>query len=1837
MLPGVGTSSHNTRRAGASVARVDNTGGRFSHARGIETDFAKRGKHRTPSGRQFSRCVSTVSQNSIVREEFPMSKTVETSSTSKPETSPTRHKSTDTTNFNGIGHMPQKETKTINAAHQREGSCSNADQKFVGQTGASTLAEVAEAEPITCGNCEHDIDQAIARGNLVSACCDVKATIPNTLTGMNWNGNSLGSGTKKPAQAETTESSSSVGTELPVDTPRLRATSTKEIISTALTTHDLLRCPNAMSTVGRLECKQNSDYRGTQREGQRKGNLHYDLPEGGELTNNDVSDCFHDIIKELPMESRSLVVNTCMDPCEHRPRRPPQPSSIDTIDRSCHGEGSCLGESHSTRRTDERGLKNNENITAVPYSGPKTLGESHSGLPDASIPVLLNGTPSKDIVVNFVEAILPAGIPSKFTRLATSGRDNKYEAGGPKQDCDGPLMPRRRRTRNTGQSKEQSAERRHAVCEVKNFPTDRGNHGDARCVMQDLRSQRICSLPAILTFDVLTAPEMLLEGSEPVAGKISGTRNRSKSWSDLQFGASNEGVGNPVVYVQSERSEQPNHVDVRTSHAPNKVNDETKNAEEKCATEKPKTDDQLLEVTARLQTITLTMRTTKNCTDAQSASRHAEYNSSKCQVESANEEHDSYLASGSRVPCTVHSVAPIDFETLATNDNVQRKNSQESKCDLSVPVLQSMMQLVMDLGRSEALTSGQPEKGKSFVESGTAEAVPDKEVDICSSCKKFDEALTSKQPMQRNTKRNSKLECLTFKDRTLKREEGADHDTVLDEASDCGVDGTPQPIQENTKETNEQESRTNERSFETKEVVSNIKWDGATLEPDILTIGPDFKADPLNGSVGLNYTGAVIWLQSPSVANGHCSEVEEEEEVAVAPLADRGHLPGEKKKKLQFVAEEEEKVLCLVTRTAITTRRRATSSLRRSASEGFTTMVKDNDTAKGSTTKSHTHSKKRGTHGTTTSKVSAKDAVMEATKEGLPSRAKHSTSKGVHKARSTEVAKYSTDATMKPKVEVKENEPTKSSCKGATKDKATSFAALPEPSPPADPGDTPGLASPVDDTKMSPRSQYVAKQVRRMTSASIRAPAELGEAIAGQVRGERPSENILEQPMPGEVQATKTASSAVAHDKGERESTIGRTEFDSERRKSSALRDKFSSKQRRISTLRLLCIVLCFAIVGVGLFFAIRHYFSTVLIIECTSARCKQIQSGIDHLLDTSISPCKDAYGYVCGKWTKANKSYFMLDVVRDFDSSIFRAMESSTGVKPDRYGTHVLVKIYKACLDHMRSPKMKFGQVLTQVINELKLSELLQAETTPQILKSLLEIGLRTGIFSIFTVGFHKVGLQTCLRLAPGTSIAGKIFSAFNDYLPEYALTHMGGLTKEFTTTVLKQAGMSATSTEAVTKEVAIMDKAIYQLLLQRTRVTKDLFRNLVGLFEGTDPQMVLGLINSIVPTQLRLRIDDSVRIVGFDVIKAVYRVLENATSPGGTIGIRQSYYAINLLAGVLRYDLLRRRLQPNEYSFVCLRATSGILTRTLPYLVAKLSGHDGSASVARRFADSIKHSFLQDNGVLSMFNNFAAEEARKKIRNVQIYTYDEADLVSDLDKDIDYTGWNLTGNFISIRINARMKEVKMLLKTVYNERTDTLRKGQLSSVVEHTGDDLFTEPLVTVPTAFQVPPMFYYEDEIPFYFNFATLGVLIANGLLRSASRTLRRFGQRRLFLLASCLRNLTLDRELDVGAIENANPFDSEALVWTYGASIIFYIIRSTVESLGESEMKKYWNTVRQYFFIRFCLLSCVSRDVYGYDRVFNERCVLPLLVNPEFEKHFGCPSRPSSADSACVGLV
>ncbi|XP_064476077.1 uncharacterized protein LOC135389978 [Ornithodoros turicata] len=904
-------------------------------------------------------------------------------------------------------------------------------------------------------------------------------------------------------------------------------------------------------------------------------------------------------------------------------------------------------------------------------------------------------------------------------------------------------------------------------------------------------------------------------------------------------------------------------------------------------------------------------------------------------------------------------------------------------------------------------------------------------------------------------------------------------------------------------------------------------------------------------------------------------------------------------------------------------------------------MAKTNDSGKCSTTKSQKQSKKRGKRGSTTSKASAKDSVMEATKEGSHSGAsnvKHSTSKEVHKPSHTRTSKkHSTDTEKKPNIEVEENEPANSSSKGATKVKATSFAALPVTSPPADPGDTPSSASPVGDAKMSPRSQYVAKQVRRMTSASIHVPAKIEEAIAGQDRREQPSEDIPEQPMPREVEATRTASSAVAY-KGKRKSTIGHTEFDSEVRKTSAsIRDKLIPKSQRSSVLSLLCIVVSFAVVGVGLFFAIRHYFTPVLVIECTSAKCKQIQSDIAHLLDTSISPCEDVYGYVCGKWAKANKGGYLVDVQRAFDSSIFRSIESSTGVQPDRYGTHVLVKIYTACLDHMRSPKMEFGEVLTQVIKELKLNELLQARTTPQILKSLLEIGLKTGIFSIFTVGFHKVGLQTCLRLAPGTSIAGKIYSAYNDKLPKYELTDMGDLTKDFAATVLKQAGMSATSMVAVIKIVTVMDKEIYQLLLQHTRVTKDLFRNLIGLFEGTDPQMVLGLINSIAPKHLRLRIDDSVRIVGFDVIKAVYRVLENATSPIGAIGVRKVYYAINLLAGILRYDLLRRRVNPDKYSFICLRATSGILTRTLPYLLAKLSGHDGSSSTARSFAASIKHSFVKDNRVLSMFNNFAAEEARKNIRKVEIYTYDKADLVSDLDKDLDYTGWNLTGNFLSIRISARMKEVQMLLKSIYNERADTLRKSQLSSVVEHTGGDSFAEPLFTVPTAYQVPPMFYYEDEIPFYFNLATLGVLVANELLRSASGGLQRFGQQRLFLSASCLRNLTLDRELNVGAIENGNPFDSEAFLWTYGASIIFYIIRSSVESLGKSAMEKYWNTVRQYFFIRFCLLSCVSRDVLGYDRVFNERCVLPLLVNPEFTKHFGCPSRPASADSACVGLV
>ncbi|XP_064476075.1 uncharacterized protein LOC135389974 [Ornithodoros turicata] len=310
--------------------------------------------------------------------------------------------------------------------------------------------------------------------------------------------------------------------------------------------------------------------------------------------------------------------------------------------------------------------------------------------------------------------------------------------------------------------------------------------------------------------------------------------------------------------------------------------------------------------------------------------------------------------------------------------------------------------------------------------------------------------------------------------------------------------------------------------------------------------------------------------------------------------------------------------------------------------------MKDNNPQKCSTTKSHKHSKKRGKRGSTSSKVSAKDAVMEATKEGLPSRApnvKHSTLKEAPKAIHNRTSKkHSTDA-ERNNIEVKENEPAKSSSKGATKVKATSFAALPVTSPPADPGDTPGSASPVGDAKMSPRSQYVAKQVKRMTSASMHVPAKLEEVIPGQVRREQPSQDIPEQHVPGEVEATKTALSAVAY-KGKRKSTIDHTEFNSEGRKTSAsITDKLIPKSRRNSWLSLLCTVVSFAVIGVGLFFAIRHYFDPVLVMECTSGKCKKIQSDIVRLLDTSINPCEDVYGYVCGKWTKANKGGYLVDV----------------------------------------------------------------------------------------------------------------------------------------------------------------------------------------------------------------------------------------------------------------------------------------------------------------------------------------------------------------------------------------------------------------------------------------------------------------------------------------------------------------------------------------------------------------------------------------------------------------
>ncbi|XP_064454747.1 uncharacterized protein LOC135366024 [Ornithodoros turicata] len=686
-----------------------------------------------------------------------------------------------------------------------------------------------------------------------------------------------------------------------------------------------------------------------------------------------------------------------------------------------------------------------------------------------------------------------------------------------------------------------------------------------------------------------------------------------------------------------------------------------------------------------------------------------------------------------------------------------------------------------------------------------------------------------------------------------------------------------------------------------------------------------------------------------------------------------------------------------------------------------------------------------------------------------------------------------------------------------------------------------------------------------------------------------------------------------------------------EQKQSALIEDSAS----RSATVRItLLTVILLAVAAVGAFFFYRHYKTQLeeqKMILCRTTECKRIQQELDGMLDTKIHPCDDFYGYVCNKWVEGRTpkasgvQAYLFDI---YDSALTAALRAPESRKADRLGLHIMARLFEVCYDYMNNGDGSFADAVTRVIDLLKFHNVLNK--AQDIFPYLVETTLTKNFHSVFQFTFRQKGKLKYLRVDPGSSIRSKVFGTVTPILPDASNVNMFHEEMRNMTACLLNDPRINSSVDP--DAILSIDYAIHLLLTVKGSEREITFEEMATYASHNVTQQVIDIINNNAPPDYNVDFSSSLRVAGLDNMLSIQYLLAQQEWE-----VRALYHIVSLATDLLVYITFKAaaKKNPDLVPFMCLRATRISVTNTWQLLAANITGHLKSGAATQVFAMHIRDMVL-DERALEQFDALQRERGKELLRDTFLITYD-ATVLKFLDESTDYTSWKLEGNHLfDVLVEAGEKERYMLRKTLFAERRMAASRSQLRKLLKFHEQ----EKALTVPSAYQSSPLFYHEEqsEIPHYINVGSLGALIAKEMVRAlvVPFKLSNRSSQTLHKSLSCVNYVAGMQGLDLfKSVTEDEIWDSEAVLWYYASLILYEGLKRYVTNAGKSASEEVWNETLHYYFIRFCTLACTSGGTaMGPPDSFKERCLVPVLSNPDFAKHFGCTGRESFKVHPCI---
>ncbi|XP_037580557.2 uncharacterized protein LOC119463805 [Dermacentor silvarum] len=655
--------------------------------------------------------------------------------------------------------------------------------------------------------------------------------------------------------------------------------------------------------------------------------------------------------------------------------------------------------------------------------------------------------------------------------------------------------------------------------------------------------------------------------------------------------------------------------------------------------------------------------------------------------------------------------------------------------------------------------------------------------------------------------------------------------------------------------------------------------------------------------------------------------------------------------------------------------------------------------------------------------------------------------------------------------------------------------------------------------------------------------------------------------------------------------------------------------------------------------------------LACVTPQCVAARDYLSGLLNTSRDACSDFYGYVCSSWIvhgQDDGGSFRADSIATTLVKINNHLWRREDADDDPTDLRLMRRVYQKCHRYTADARdeRSFKGTLESARKQLNWAPIRGCRVYRDLVALLVRTSLLLGFHTVVAIQLLSEDTHVLLRLSCGQSLLRKLTTTGEQWNLEATLR-----------IVNYDAG-------ELSKILAI-DESVHGHLERRCAgnagqhdVTKTLDEILDDLVPGVNATEWVSAVDEVLADSgyNRSHLFDVGLASGADGFRVAFH---EVTASDGGVETAAMYLASHLDAEILSMELSRNRLpmNPVETAQFCLALARKPVSFSWPRLLARILELRGSKEVLVTMFEYLREAASKTT-VFTWLAKVMPRVAEKRIQKVDLAVVSEdmapksartARATDAAPLTADFEQRNAT--FVELFVQAMAFVHGRLV------RNPPTQQEFIVSKLEQLDELAYSEETssVVVPTLYQRVPHFYAVD-VPPYFNYATVGALMATRISEAVGPALTaaketkgpgrpvqdvwwtRAAMRQYNVTAQCLERL----HGRLGLRHKANGGSTAAVKrrdMVLRAQGLRLAYDALVESFGiasaSKEFRNLWPEAQAIFFARFCLLSC-DADHQSPKPVLSSRanCLLPLHNMPEFGTVFDCGSREDFVAEQCL---